>query len=250
MNMVQVTQGSEFWFAERAGKATASRAADILAVLTRKSKNGVAGDSAAARMNYLIEVVCSRLTGKAQEHFVSDAMIHGSEQEQFARAAYEISSGNDVDQVGIVLHPTIENFAASPDGLVGDEGLWEGKCPTTPKHIAWIDADVVPAEHIPQMDAQMSCTGRLWCDFSSFDPRIPYKDLQLFTKRLYRSEERIAELESQVVNFLAEVEVKLERLKGMRKPKTIKDQFRDSLDDPSLGIQDSDLPDWYKEMKA
>lgn len=250
MNIVQVNQGSEMWLVERAGKATASRAADIMSFLSRKSKNGELGESSAARRNYLIEVVCSRITGMATEHYVSDAMIHGSEQEQFARAAYEMASGNEVDQVGIVLHSTIENFGASPDGLIGSDGLWEGKCPTTPKHIGWWEADEVPDEHIPQMDAQMSCTGRLWCDFTSFDPRIPDKELRYFTKRLYRSEERIAGLEKHVVRFLQEVDERVAKLRSRMSRPTLNQQLRDSLDDPSLLITELDLPDWYREMSA
>ena len=199
-------QRSDAWFAARCGKATGSRIADIVA----KTKSGYS----ASRANYMAQLVVERMTGKVAESFSNAAMEWGTEQEPYARAAYEAHCGVLVDEVGMVEHPTVEMSGASPDGLVGEDGLVEIKCPTTATHIDTLMEKTAPKKYIDQMQWQMACTGRKWCDFVSFDPRMP-EGLQLFVKRVERDDEYIAELESEVAAFLQEVSDKVEKLKSL-----------------------------------
>ena len=199
-------QRSEEWFAARCGKATGSRIADIVA----KTKSGYS----ASRANYMAQLVVERMTEKVAESYSNAAMDWGTEQEPYARAAYEAHSGVLVDEVGMVDHPTVQMSGASPDGLVGEDGLVEIKCPTTATHIETLMDKAVPKKYIDQMQWQMACTGRKWCDFVSFDPRMP-QGLQLFVKRVERDDEYIAELESEVAAFLQEVSDKVEKLKSL-----------------------------------
>ena len=202
-------QGTDEWFSARLGKATASRVADILA----KVKAG----EAAARANYRAELVAERLTGKAQESFTTKQMQWGTDSEPLARAAYEAETGAMVEEVGLFDHPSIAMAGASPDGLVGDDGQIECKCPDTKTHIETILADAVPSRYVPQIQWQMACTGRAWCDFVSFDPRMPVEQ-QLFIKRVQRDDKYITEtLEPEVSRFLAEVEQTTEQLLNWKK---------------------------------
>ena len=188
-------QRTEEWFAARLGKVTASRVADVLA----KIKSG----ESASRKNYKMELVVQRLTNKQGESFTNAAMEWGTEQEPFARMAYEAHTGTFVKEEGFVDHPTIEGFGCSPDGIVG-EGLIEIKCPNTATHIETVLENKAPSKYIPQMQCQMACTGAKWCDFVSFDPRVP-EDLQLFVVRVERDQEYIDAMEVEVKQFLSEV---------------------------------------------
>lgn len=195
--MSEIIQGSPEWFAQRVGKATASRIADILA----KTKTG----PSASRTNYLAELVAERLTGKKAESFSNAAMQWGTDTEPFARAAYELEADVLVEQVAMIDHPTILMSGASPDGFVGDDGLVEIKCPNTATHIDTILSGKVPTKYVTQMMWQMACTGRKWCDYVSFDPRLP-ETMQLFIKRVPRDDAVIAEYEAEVIKFLDEVD--------------------------------------------
>jgi len=207
MKVIDFPQGSEEWLQSRAGKVTASRIVDVLANI----KTG----EAAARRDYRAQIVAEILTGRPQESgFVNAEMQWGTENEPFARSAYEVAKDCMVDQVGLVLHPTIERAAASPDGLVAD-GLLEVKCPKTATHLQYVLAGTVPAAYQPQMLWQMACTERKWCDFVSFDPRLP-ADLQMLVVRLERDDKRIKEIESEVMAFLKEVDETLEKLKARK----------------------------------
>ena len=188
----------------RAGKVTASRVADVLS----KVKSG----ESAGRKNLKMDLVAERLTGKPTDSFTNSAMQWGTEQEPFARIAYEAYKGIFVEQIPFVDHPTIEWFGCSPDGLVGEDGLIEIKCPSTTTHIEYLQEGKPPSKYIPQMMAQMACTGRKWCDFASFDPRMP-EELQLFVVRLNRDDAYIQEMEAEVKKFLDEVEQVLAQLK-------------------------------------
>ena len=203
-----IEQGTPEWFAQRLGKVTASRVADIIA----KTKTGVA----ASRGNYLAQLVAERLTGQAADSFKSGAMQHGTETEPMARMAYETETGQMVTEVAMIQHPKIEMAGASPDGLVGEDGLVEIKCPNTSTHIATLMADKAPSGYMAQMQWQMACTGRAWCDFVSFDPRMP-EDMQLFIKRVPRDEKLIAEYEAEVIKFLAEVQETVDKLIQLRR---------------------------------
>lgn len=188
-------QGTDEWFAARLGKVTASRAADVM---TKKGS--------AARANLSAQLVLERLTNTKGESFSSAAMQWGVDQEPFARAAYEAHSGVWVDTVGFVQHPTIERAGASPDGLVGHDGLVEIKCPNTATMIDTLLTGKVPGNYATQMQMQMACTGRAWCDYAVFDSRMPVK-AQLFVKRVQRDQKFIDDLNKEIIAFLAEVEI-------------------------------------------
>jgi len=196
-------QGTDEWFAIRIGKVTASRVADVIA----KTKSGYS----ASRDNYMAQLVCERLTGQKGESFTNAAMQHGTETEPLARLAYEVSQNVLVDQVGFVPHPTIKMAGASPDGLVGDDGLLEIKCPNTATHIETLLSESVPTKYYTQMQFQMACTGRQWCDFVSFDNRLP-TELQLFVKRVPRDSMYIRLMEDEIVQFITELDDKINKL--------------------------------------
>lgn len=199
MPIVEVEQGTAEWLQMRVGCVSASRVADVLAKLKTKDAE------AKTRQDYKSALVCERLTGRPSDNYVSPAMEWGIENECLAKAAYEVETGNDVEPAGLAMHESIKWLVASPDGLVAHDGLIECKCPNTTTHINYILSGVVPAEYQAQMLCQMACTGRQWCDFVSYDPRLP-KRLQLFVRRFPRDDQRIAEMEAEVVKFLAEVE--------------------------------------------
>ena len=200
-------QGTEEWFTIRIGKVTASRVADVIA----KTKTGYS----ASRDNYMAQLVCERLTGQKGESFTNAAMQHGTDTEPLARAAYEALKDVLVDEVGFVPHPSIIMAGASPDGLVGDDGLLEIKCPNTATHIETLLSQSVPGKYNTQMQFQMACTGRQWCDFVSFDNRLP-EELQLFVKRVPRDNEFIKQMEDEVVKFLNELEIKIAQLMELK----------------------------------
>jgi putative phage-type endonuclease len=203
IDLHEIVQGSDQWFAARIGKVTASKVADVIA----KTQSGYA----ASRANYMAQLICERLTGQREEFFTSSAMQHGTDTEPLARAAYESFKDVLVDEVGFVPHPTIEMAGASPDGLVGDEGLIECKCPNTATHIDTLLSQTVPSKYNTQMQFQMACTGRSWCDFVSFDNRLP-EELQLFVKRVPRDDVFIKQTEDAIVKFLAELDDKIIKL--------------------------------------
>lgn len=197
-------QGSEEWLAARAGMITASRIADLMA----KTKTG----ESASRANYRAQLVAERLTGKPQESFSNAAMQWGTETEPLARSAYELRNGVMVDQVGFVQHPTIELSGASPDGLIDDDGLIEIKCPNTATHIEYAVSGKPPTKYVLQMLWQMECTGRKWCDFASYDPRMP-ENMQLFVVRVNRDDDRLAEIRHEIIKLNAEISEQIEQLR-------------------------------------
>lgn len=196
-------QRSDDWFTIRLGKVTASRIADV----TAKTAKGWG----AGRANYKAQLIAERLTGQRQDSFTNAAMQWGVDTEEAARVAYAFLEGQTVLEEAFVIHPTIPDAGASPDGLVGEDGLLEIKCPNTATHIETLKGASIPAKYIGQMQWQMACTGRQWCDFVSFDPRMP-EEMQLFVKRLHRDPEEIDYLEAQVLAFLAEVEADVAQL--------------------------------------
>ena len=201
---LEIKQGTEEWHQIRLGKVTASRVADVMS----KVKSG----ESAGRKNYKMDLVVERLTNSPTSSFSSPAMQWGTETEPLARMAYEAFTGVFVDQVAFCNHPTIKNFGCSPDGIVGD-GIMEIKCPNTTTHIDYLISGIPPAKYVPQMQTQMACTGAKWCDFVSFDPRLP-PELQLFVVRLDRDEAYIQEIEAEVKQFLDEVQQIYSQLKA------------------------------------
>jgi len=195
-------QRSEEWFKARLGKVTASRVADILA----KIKSG----ESASRRNYKIQLVSERLTGEKQETYINQAMQDGIDREFYARERY-VQQHGEVEEVGFIQHPTLE-AGASPDGLVGDDGLIEIKCPLGTTHTETLMTQEVPSKYIPQIQFQLLCTGRKWCDFISYNPMFP-EHLQLFVKRVDADPVYQKELEVEVGKFLDEVNDVINKLK-------------------------------------
>jgi len=200
-----IKQGTDEWRNSRV--VTASRIADVMA----KTKTGYS----ASRANYMTELLLERLTGKPTEHFTSPAMQWGTETEPQARAAYEFYIGVDVVETGFHIHPTIEMAGASPDGLVDDDGLVEIKCPNSSTHLeTLLNNEKIARKYQLQMQFQMACTGRKWCDFISFDPRFP-EHLTTFIARVTRDDALIGEIEHEVLQFLQELDEKQASIKQM-----------------------------------
>ena len=199
-------QRTDEWFKSRLGKVTASRIADVVA----RTRTGYA----ASRANYMAQLVCERLTGKQAESFSNAAMEWGVEQEGPARDAYSAKVGELVTEVGFISHPTIPMAGASPDGLVGNNGCVEIKCPSTATHIEYLFDREPPQKYFYQMQWQMACTGTEWCDWVSYDPRMP-AELQLLVVRISRDTDCITILEKEVSEFLAELDGKVSKLKEM-----------------------------------
>ena len=197
-----IEQGTVEWHELRRGKVTASRVADILA----KTKTG----TSASRQNYLIELALQRTTKTIEPSYTNAAMEWGTATEPQARVAYEVSTNNFVDQVPFIDHPSIVGFGCSPDGLVGTDGLLEIKCPNSATHWEYFKAKEPPKKYFIQMQAQMAVTGAKWCDFVSFDPRMPERS-QLLIVNVPRDAEFILYMETEIKQFLEEVstEVKL-----------------------------------------
>lgn len=196
-------QRTDEWFRARLGKVTASKVADVVA----KTKSGYA----ASRANYMAQLVAERLTGQPGESFTNAAMQWGVDNEAEARSAYCFRSDVDVSEIAFVDHPTISMTGASPDGLIGLDGLVEIKCPNTATHLDTLIGQKVPGKYITQMQWQMACTERRWCDFASYDPRLP-EAMRLFVQRVQRDDALIAELENEVSSFLNELDAKIETL--------------------------------------
>lgn len=198
-------QRSKEWFAARLGKVTASRIGDLMA----KTKSGYA----ASRANYMAELLVERLTGEPREGFQSAAMAWGTDTEPMARSAYTFHTDASVEQVGFVDHPTVPQSGASPDGLVDERGMVEIKCPNTATHIDTLLGASIQRKYLLQMQWQMACTGRVWCDFVSFDPRLP-EEMRLHVQRVERDDDLIAEIESAVRDFLAELQDRVTTLRS------------------------------------
>jgi putative phage-type endonuclease len=205
MKVIDAVQGTPEWLASRAGRVTASM---ISAVLMKPETAGY--------RDYQAQLVAEILTGKPQgSSFTNEHMQLGTETEPLARSAYEAETGFSVDEVGLCIHPTIDRAGASPDGLVGNSGLVEIKCPKVATHLAYLIAGVVPAGYKNQMMWQMACTGRDWCDFVSFRPDLP-AHLQLFLIRFHRDQKEIDKLETAVNAFLATVDEMIKKLKEIK----------------------------------
>lgn len=199
-------QRSAEWFAVKCGKIGAGRVHDI----TTKTRTGYG----ASRANVMAEIVCERLTGRFTESFTTASMQWGIDQEAAARDLYSARTGQLIEEVGWVDHPTIADAGCSPDGLVGDDGLIEIKCPNTATALDYVLSRKIPARYQTQMQWQMACSSRAWCDFVSFDPRLP-EHLQMLVIRVERDDQCIKELEAEVRDFLVEVEQKVQQLKEL-----------------------------------
>jgi putative phage-type endonuclease len=201
-----IEQRTTEWFAQRCGHLTASRIADMMA----RTQKGWG----ASRANYAAQLIAERLTGVAESGFTSAAMQHGIDTEAAARAAYGFMQDVEVIEAPFVLHPRLAWSGASPDGFVGDDGLVEIKCPNTATHITTLRGGEIPDKYIKQMQWQMACTERDWCDFVSFDPRMPV-EMQLHIQRVDRDNDLIAEIESAAIGFLDEIATTVAELEAI-----------------------------------
>lgn len=201
-------QGSNEWKIERLGKVTASRVSDVVA----RTKSGWG----ASRANYMAQLIAERLTGEMQESFSNAAMQWGTEKEPEARATYTFYCGWDVTLIGFIAHPSIPMSGASPDGFVGTDGLVEFKCPNTATHIETLLSGGIDDKYMKQMQWQMACANRAWCDWVSFDPRMP-ENMRLHVERVPRNNTLIAALEKDVTEFLGELASKVSNLQAQFK---------------------------------
>lgn len=200
-------QGTEQWYKDRCGNVGASKVADIIA----KTKSGYS----ASRANYMASLIVERLTGSNQETYTNAAMQWGIDTEPKAREMYQFITDNNVSLTGFIMHPTIPRSGASPDGLVNVDGLLEIKCPNTATHIETLLGSNIDNKYFTQMQWQMACTNADWCDFVSFDPRLPV-ELQIKIQRVQRDDAYIAMLETEVMAFLAELDEKLKQLEALK----------------------------------
>ncbi len=202
-----IIQGSTEWHQARLGSVGASQVADVIA----KTKSGYSS----SRNNLMARMICEKLTGKPTETYSNAAMQFGVENEAAARQMYQFITDYTVTEIGIVKHPTIVGTHASPDGLVNDDGLVEIKVPNSATHIETLLGSSIDGRYNTQMHWQMAVTGRKWCDFVSFDPRLPV-ELQIKIQRVNRNDEYISMLETEVNAFLAELDEKLKKLEELK----------------------------------
>lgn len=207
-----VEQGSPEWFAQRCGLVTASRVADVVA----RTKTGFG----ASRANYMAQLIAERLTGTVAESYTNAAMQWGTDMEPEARATYEFFTNSTVEPAAFVQHPSIAETGASPDGYVGTDGLVEVKCPITATHIETLLGGSVAGKYVTQIQWQLACTKRQWCDFVSYDPRMP-ASMNLFIKRVPRDDAMIAALEADVIDFLNELRLTVHRLRSKYEPQAV-----------------------------
>ena len=236
-------QGSEEWIALRTGRITASRIADVLSfnqpsaaqareagfkLVAQAMAAGIVGKESGVREAYRWEVAAERLTGLPRENSAAYAkrVQWGMEHESEARGLYEIQAGVMVDRIGFITHPEMDYAGGSPDALVPCNGVLEIKCPDTITHLKWMAAGVVPEEHEPQCMFNIACGECDWCDFMSYDPRLP-QDLRKFIVRLQRDDKRIASVERAVSEFHRSIEDLIEQL---RHPSSLRDKLMGSLE--------------------
>ena len=227
MRALNHPQGSPEWFAARLGKVTASRISDVLA----KGRDGGASKTRAA---YMGELIAETLTGQPCAAFQGNADTErGQETEPAARVAYEVTKRVMVDECGLVIHPRIDRAGASPDGLAGDDGLIEIKCPRVHVHLDYLMGAEPPKAYVPQMAWQVACTGRAWVDFVSYCPQVP-EDLRLFVVRYAPSAKYIAELEAAVITFLNEMDTRLRQIEQLRNPTVLTDLLQRSINQSTV----------------
>lgn len=203
MKIITTEQGSPEWFAARLGKPTGSKFSDVLA-----------GGKGLTRKAYAVQLALEIVTGKQAETFINQAMQDGTEREPVARALYEAHSGNFVDEVGFCLHDTID-CGVSPDGLIGDDGGLEIKCPKASTHASYLAMPGEPSTYTAQIQGCMWVTGRDWWDFASYHPDFP-ENARLIVRRIKRDSDYIVKLEQAVKSFIKEVAEEVALIKNFK----------------------------------
>lgn len=226
-------QYSPEWFADRLGKVTASHIVDV----TARTKSGWS----ASRANYMAQLICEQLTGTVADSYINASMQWGIDTEPKGLLAYEFYTDAKLEDLGVVDHPTIAMSSACPDKGVIADGLVEIKCPNSATHIDTLLSGTIPDKYQKQMLWQMACTGRKWCDFVSYDPRMP-EDMALFVKRLHRDDREIRLLEHAVKEFIQELDQKIEALR--RRTGDIKPALRASVRHEDMMAQAQEAPPW------
>lgn len=196
-------QRTDEWYVARAGRVTAS---PVLKVY-KKTKSGYSTQ----REDYKYQLIAERLVGTTISQFKSAAMQRGVEKEAEARDRYMRRTNHPVVEVGFIPHPTIDMAGASPDGLIGDDGIVEIKCPDTKQAVEVLLTDYLKDEYEAQIQWQLACTGRKWADYAVFDDRLP-PSMQLYVRRIERDDKLIAEVEEEVRKFLSEIDADMAAL--------------------------------------
>lgn len=236
------TQNTNEWFVARCGRVTGSAAWRAVKMLTRKSGEKVKGESSATRDNYKDEIISEILTGVTPNHCVTPYMDEGRENEPWARSWYEHESGMEVERTGFILHPTMDRYGSSPDGIT-PRGCIEIKCPAPKTHWKYRKGLVIPPEYYDQMQSEIVCAEADYCDFISFCPYYP-PELRGYIKRVHRDEKRIAELEAGISVFLEEIAQEILRC-GVAVPDAA-ETMRTAAEIPPQSFDPSNLngPEW------
>ena len=203
--MSDAPQNTAAWIESRIGKVTASRVFDIMP--------GKKGGYLASRKKYMLELLAERITGVELDNVVSKAMQWGTDTESLARSAYEAWTGSIVTEVGFIEHPTIPSFGASPDGLVGEDGVLELKCPTQTTHLEVMSSGVINPRYTLQMQTQMMCTGRHFAHYVDYDPRMP-EFAMYYCVRVEADPDMFTDIECEVRKFVIELNAMEARIRG------------------------------------
>ncbi|WP_273782699.1 lambda exonuclease family protein [Bartonella sp. ML69XJBT] len=195
------------WFQARLGKVTAS---NIYNILSKTAK----GTPTSKYEDYKIKLMTERLTGEISQSYITPAMQWGIEHEEEALKEYAFIYDTQITQCGFIQHPTIQMAGASPDGLIDKDGLIEIKCPQSSNHLRFFMDNEIKPEYLAQMQFQMACTGRKWCDFISYDPRFTGNSslFRMKIKRIHRDDKQIEQINQAVESFLAEIEQEIQRI--------------------------------------
>ena len=190
-------QGSPEWFAARLGKVTTSCFSEATAAGQRVTLK-----------KYMIKLIAERMTGQPEDGYTNATMQRGAEVEAQAREYYELLNDCRVREVGFIERD--EYIGASPDGLVGTDGMLEIKCPFSSTHIRYIIEKRLPPAYRKQVQGQLWVAERKWVDFVSYDPRVHQKPY--FCERVYRDEGDIKELQIKIYMFVADMKKIIEQL--------------------------------------
>lgn len=192
-------QRTEEWHALRLGRITGTGFSKVLAKGQGKT-----------RKSYMLQLAAERLTGESEDSYINEDMKRGMELEDEAFEFYEGVNLTPVQKVGFVERD--EWIGVSPDGLIGDDGLLELKCPRSTTHLTNIMDNRMPPTYKAQVQGQIWVCEKEWCDFTSYDPRV--KDKKMFTFRVFRDDNYLDNLEKECYTFVNELKEMIERIKN------------------------------------